>query len=82
MNDYLRIHGDRCEEVKVCLPIDNEVLSKLLTYPVLSWPFGTDELALYFSLCVLVSCSAHAHLLARNSLVNKVKFLGLIPKKW
>ena len=30
----------------------------------------------------LVLCLARAHLLARNGLVNKVEFLGLIPKKW
>ena len=28
----------------------------------------------------LVSCPAHAHLPARNSLVNEVKFLGLITQ--
>ena len=29
----------------------------------------------------LVSCPAHAHLPVRNSLVNKVVFLGLTPQK-
>ena len=29
----------------------------------------------------LVSCLAIMHLLTRNSLVNKVKFLGLVPKR-
>ena len=30
----------------------------------------------------LVSCPARVRLPARNGLVNEVKFLGLIPKKW
>ena len=30
----------------------------------------------------LVSCPARTCLPARNSLVNEVEFLGLIPKKW
>ena len=30
----------------------------------------------------IVSCSARTCLLARNGLVNKVEFLGLIPQKW
>ena len=30
----------------------------------------------------LVSCSARAHLPARNSVLNEVKFLGLLTQKW
>ena len=31
---------------------------------------------------MVVSCQACAHLPTRNGLMNKVEFLGLIPKKW
>ena len=39
----------------------------------------------FFSVCPrVVLCQAHAHLLARNSLVIEVDYmyLGLIPQKW
>ena len=42
------------------------------------------ELAHYMVLSpsYVVSCPAHVHLPARNGLVSKVKFLGLIPQNW
>ena len=56
-----------CEEVKVCLPIDDEVLSKLLSvlqpvFPLTPW---------HRCISALVSSPD------TNGLVNQVKFLGL-----
>ena len=41
-----------------------------------------DDVIKSCSQVLLVSCPARTRLPARNGLVNKVEFLGLIPQKW
>ena len=47
---------------------------------LIEYLFGVKFIFLQLGVC-LVLCPAHVCLLARNDLVNEVKFLGLIPQK-
>ena len=62
-----------------------------MSYPIFKPPeycmllgivVASIECSFLTNLNTFLSCSACAHLPVRNGLMNKVKFLRLIPQKW